>query len=161
VPSQERISATVSRIVRTTYGIERTGTAGELEAFGKWLTGWSWDHFATLTFDERWGEAGPSADRCLSITQGWLQSLPYNPGFFVCVERGGHGRNHSHALIQPGCGNAHVPSRELSERWKFGRDHIRDFDARAGAGWYVSKYILKSPEHWFVDRLANFVQRML
>jgi len=149
----------ISRAIRKTFGINQTAT--ELGSFAEWLTGWAWDHFATFTFDERWGDTGPSPDRCMSHTKGWLHDLPHSPGYFVCVERGAFGRCHSHALIQPGRGGAHVSSRDLSERWKYGRDNIRDFDAKSGAGFYVSKYIVKAPELWDIDRLDYFPQRTL
>jgi len=108
-----------------------------------WLDSIEWKYYGTFTFGEKWKEAGPSPRSVQRHTQGWLSSLPHRPGYWFCVERGGLGRCHSHALIQ--VGRAEISAMALWRSWftRYGRATVDDYDPTIGAGGYLSKYLTK------------------
>jgi len=117
---------------------------------GDWLTGFEWDCWCTWTFDARFGDTGPSPDRCLYHTRRWIEHLPGpRTGYFIAVERGTGGRVHSHGLIRlpDGC----TPKRNsLWRSWKqrYGRCSVLHYNRDRGAAYYVAKYITKEPLGW-------------
>jgi len=120
------------------------------QELGEWLALKDWDCWCTWTFDARFGDTGPSPDRCLYHTRRWIENLPGRSyGYFVAVERGRGGRVHSHGLlaIPRGCS----PKRKsIWHSWKnhYGRSRVLPYDPDRGAAYYVAKYITKEPLHW-------------
>lgn len=119
-------------------------------ALGNWLNEFEWDCWCTWTFDARFGDTGPSPDRCLFHSRNWIERLPGPAtGYFVAVERGTGGRVHSHGLLR--LPNGITPKRKsLWASWylRYGRCLVLRYDNDRGAAYYVAKYITKEPLHW-------------
>lgn len=126
------------------------------EQLGDWLHGFPWSCWATFTFDGRWGDTGPSPDRCMYHTRRWVEALPGPPvGYFLAVERGSFGRVHSHGLLSLPRGME--PTRKsLWHSWKnrFGRCRVLPYNPDLGAAYYVAKYVTKEPLHWDIGSLT-------
>jgi len=123
-----------------------------LGAMGEWLSKFEWDCWCTWTFDARFGDTGPSPDRCLYHTRRWVEHLPGpTPQYFIAVERGTGGRVHSHGLLR--FPDRWAPKRKtLHASWKerYGRNRFLPYDPTRGAAYYIAKYITKEPLHWDV-----------
>lgn len=120
------------------------------ESLGRWLSDFEWSCWCTWTFDARFGDSGPSPDRCLYHTRRWVEHIP-GPAtaYFIAVERGTGGRVHSHGLLR--FRDSWAPTRKAlfsSWRKRYGRNRILPYDRDLGAAFYVAKYITKEPLHW-------------
>jgi len=119
-------------------------------SLGEWLEGFEWHCWCTWTFDARFGDTGPSPDRCLYHTRRWVEHIPGPPtGYFIAVERGFGGRIHSHGLLRL----ADVPTPKRKSLWAswrglYGRCAVLPYDSERGAAYYVAKYITKEPLGW-------------
>jgi hypothetical protein len=136
-----------------------TEKGGVLDSWGRWLdTGWTWDWFATLTFDQSKAEGighdvigwGLSA-RYWDEWVGKLTEQTGMPGLYWVRGREPNPANrgtHFHALIG---GAEHLSRREAWGDWKsrhgfarilpYGRDEVgRPVE---GAARYISKYVVK------------------
>jgi hypothetical protein len=104
-----------------------------------WLEESDWDSFATLTYATDRTVAG--ARRSIDA---WTTRCGINRVFWV-TERGERfGRVHHHALIRWGFARS-FESRSLDE-WENTRGFVRaeDYDAKLGAGHYLTKYVKKA-----------------
>jgi len=117
---------------------------------GRWLSEFEWSCWCTWTFDARFGDTGPSPDRCLHHTRRWIEQLPGpSVGYFVATESGRLGRVHSHGLLRLPDGT--TPARKsLWRSWftRYGRCRVLPYNPRLGATHYVAKYITKEPLGW-------------
>jgi hypothetical protein len=109
-------------------------------AWGEYLEGLPWDHYATLTF-RRWS----GEDFARRAFGSWARRLGQEAGmpllWFVGFERGHQlGRLHLHALL----GNTRDISRCFLEKtWVSGFSHIVPYLPSHGAAYYVTKYVTK------------------
>jgi len=128
----------------------RGQTLDLVPSLGVWLSAFPWDCWCTWTFDARFGDDGPSPDRCLYHTRRWIEHLPGPAtGYFVAVERGTGGRVHSHGLLR--FRDSWAPKRRslwLSWKNRYGRCRVLPYNSALGATYYVAKYITKEPLHW-------------
>jgi hypothetical protein len=140
---------------RRAYGSEVLG------AWGEWLSSWRWDWFVTLTYDQKrkgpqgrgshdrvgwslsdrhwheWlgqavGDSAGSASILPSVY--WVRGREPNPWRYG---------THFHALI--GGVPTGTSRRDAWAAWfhPHGRALIEPYDPRQGAGYYVSKYVVK------------------
>lgn len=109
-------------------------------AWGEFLQGLPWDHYATLTFGIK---SGPDFAR--RAFGGWIRRVEQEAGvpllWFLGFEDGRQlGRLHLHALV----GNTFdVSARFMSKAWKPGFSRIVPYRPRLGAAYYVTKYVTK------------------
>ena len=138
------------------------------QAWTDWLSGFHWDHFATLTFAEPRSEA--SARRAFGRYVRDLRERTHggSVGYFCGYEYGTFGRLHLHALLrtsvpQPELGRNGVPHPspalpgELVWRtWfdRFGRATVSAYDRNRGAAGYVSKYVTKRLAYYDIDNMV-------
>jgi hypothetical protein len=131
---------------------------GEL---ARWLTLYSWDWFATLTFSQKQFRVRPAlAWRVLESYLGELAAWTDSGGgcfrAFAAQEFGAEGDNaHFHLLV-----GGLLPDTFARSWWKFwkeglGRARIDAYDPALGAGYYVSKYLLKDARQYGEWRLLG------
>jgi hypothetical protein len=138
------------------------------QAWTDWLTGFHWDHFATLTFAEPRSEASARRAFCSYVRDLTRQTHGGSVGYFCGYEYGTFGRLHLHALVrtatpQPDLGPGGVPhpstalpSRLVWRTWfdRFGRATVADYDPQRGAAGYVSKYVTKRLAYYDIDNMV-------
>lgn len=109
------------------------GQDRQRDEMGRWLNGYRWDHFVTLT--HRYPQSG---DRDV---YAWLRRLEQRAGravqFAVFSERTTDGFVHHHALIH---GSAGLGTAAVRQAWKSGISHVEEYDASRGASHYVCKH---------------------
>ncbi len=146
-----------------------------MDSWGDWLSRtWSWDWWVTLTYDPRKVEAASSthtATGWAASQRDWTRWLGESVGDAASAEsvlpgvywlRGREPNpwrygTHFHALIG---GVPTGTSRRLAwEKWfePHGMARIEPYDPRRGAGWYVSKYVIKQlGDIQFSPNIGNF-----
>lgn len=134
------------------------------EAWGPWLQGHQWSHWATLTFRpprprEGLGKArpyghkrvivGPSEQFAHEAFADFIRRLD-NPrvptvAWFRGDEFGRAGRRHMHALLGGRLEGLPEGSGEqwITEQWRHGWAKVDRYDPERGAGHYVAKYVTK------------------
>jgi hypothetical protein len=126
------------------------------EAWGQFLSQFSWDWYVTLTFRDC-----VKSFRAHRLFERFVSELEKAAGipifWFRADEIGVHGgRFHIHALI----GNvAHLRRMTWLDRWHdlAGIARILPFDAKRGAAYYCAKYITKQGGDWELsDNLRAF-----
>ena len=106
------------------------------------LNRYNWDWFATLTFRDL-----PKSYTAINRTKKWLTAIKKQEkrpiSYFMCMEwTKVQNRPHTHLLI----GNLEEVRRD---KWWFtwytwyGRARILPYDSRLGAGYYLTKYVVK------------------
>lgn len=158
-----------------------------LLALGDFLNGYPWAHYLTLTFrppqthkkatdagllahGEPWGRyqrkivsAAPvSQDYALrqwGVFRRQITTAADVPTFwFYGVEHGEmFGRLHLHALT----GNTErLPVGTMREYWRAGWSHVKPYDPRKGASYYVCKYVTKELAEWDISGDVEDARRM-
>ncbi len=124
-------------------------TEGQLE-YGKWWSGFMWDHFVTLTVDPHGGRRVGRAGRCPRTPAGvakamqnefhrLLTKLVGGRVPFVGVIGLGAGDNpHAHLLTY---GTAAIPLDRMARGWRHGRVTVERYDPMKGAAYYLAKHI--------------------
>lgn len=118
------------------------------DALGRFLEGYPWSHFHTLTFARASGE-----DYARREWQRYLRELGLSAGaplqWFYGIEHGERfGRVHVHALT----GNTERLPRELmQDTWRAGFSRILDYQPGKGASHYVAKYVTKELAEWDIS----------
>lgn len=144
-----------------------------LSEWGDWLSSrWDWSWWVTLTYDPR-KHASASAShtsvgwaRSDADWSAWLDGLcadaaragdPLDPPYWFRGREPNPYRygTHFHALI----GNVpeRVSRREAWRRWfdAHGMARVEPYDPARGAGWYVSKYVVKQLGDWTFSENAG------
>jgi len=129
--------------------------------WGEFLSQFSWDWFATLTFEDQ--VTSFRAHRLFGIFVREIEKAAGAPiTWFRADEIGPHGgRFHMHALI----GNvSHLRRLYWMDRWKelAGYARILPFELKRGAPFYVAKYLTKQNGDWEMsDNLSAFRTKQL
>jgi hypothetical protein len=134
------------------------------DAWGRWLSdSWDWDWWVTLTFDpvsiDSGGKFAPGSATHTSVGwqrsqrswDAWLSRIEDKPAagglrssfWFRGREPNPNRRGtHFHALVG---GVAHLSRRDAWQSWftDHGLARIEPYNPRRGAGFYVSKYVVK------------------
>jgi len=121
------------------------GERGEMvESLGKWLCGWDWEWWVSLTF--HYDKVGIiwSCKRW----QKWIQRLRKQIGhrveFVRVTEYQLRDAIHFHALMLNTDGYMRLRARDLwCNDMKNGYARVLPYDPNKGAGYYISKYIVK------------------
>jgi hypothetical protein len=104
------------------------------EAWGCWLGSKQWTHFGTLTLTHE-----GTAEALKRQFKRWIRRLEQRSqgrvGWFVAIERSPGGLLHAHALVH----GAALSVTDLRKAWPAGRIDLREYDARLGAVYYVTK----------------------
>jgi hypothetical protein len=128
---------------------DRYGADATREAWGRFLRGFHWDHFATLTY--RAPVAVGRAER--DVWMGWIRRLERiaqrRVSYFYVVEPTVSGWPHVHALV---AGTADLRIDQLEGTWRAGYRRIVRYDPARGASWYVSKDLLDRALTWDVSK---------
>lgn len=158
-----------------------------LLAIGDFLNGYPWAHYLTLTFrppqthkkatdpalvanGQPWGRytrritsAAPVSQeyalRQWAAFRGRLAREIRVPMFwFYGVEHGEKfGRLHLHALT----GNTErLPVYVMRELWRSGWSHVKPYDPRKGASYYITKYVTKELAEWDISGDVEQARRM-
>ena len=110
------------------------------DSWCEWLSRRPWRWYFTGTFRD---SRGRSIDRLCDRVVEWLwRDTGRESLAFLCGEYGRQtGRFHVHGLISGDADGRNT----LYEQWRdrYGRPHVRNYDARRGAAAYVGKYVLK------------------
>jgi hypothetical protein len=131
-------------------GSEADGIRRALEvrrAWGNWLSGFLWHHFATLTFPEQPSPA--AAIGHLRTSRRWLeQRAQERVCWFYALERGAAGLLHLHVLLS---GTGRLPPASVAAAWPRGRADVSIYDPKRGATYYVSKAITTDVVEYDID----------
>lgn len=116
-------------------------------AWGAWLGGFSWHHYATLTF-----ASPPSPPNAVRLFRTWVRRLEQRAQekvfWFYALERGGAGLRHLHALVS---GTYQLPAASVAATWNGGRAAAEVYDPRRGASYYVTKDITSDDVEYDVN----------
>lgn len=113
--------------------------------WGRFLSGYSWDHYVTLTVDS------PRTSETLKgmFRRGFARNLDRDAqckvSFFLAIEGESLGFAHVHALIG---GTKDVPVATIQRHWKFGYTSVRTYNPRRGAAHYVVKEFGRPSSTW-------------
>jgi hypothetical protein len=106
-------------------------------AWGEWLGGFSWDHFATLTF-----VYDSQAEAALREFGRWIRRLEQRAqrrvSWFFALEPDSGGQLHIHVLL---AGTDRVGVGGLRGAWLNGKSHIARYQSHGGAARYVTKFL--------------------
>jgi len=127
------------------------------------LNSFNWDWFATLTFKNP-----PKTYTAINQVKRWLRALQREEkrkiGYYLCMELTKAGVPHFHLLM----GNLQGVRRDKWwKKWfeRCGRARILPFEKNKGAGYYLTKYVLKdeytSAGLWEVENLELLKQGVL
>ena len=128
------------------------------EAWGKFLGGFPWDWFCTLTFREpvssftahrRFGYFMRDVECAAGLPIAWFRGDEYGPH---------GGRLHLHALVS---NVAHLRRLTWMDHWdkRNGYARILPFDPEQGAAYYCAKYVTKQFGDWDLsENVAAFGQ---
>lgn len=115
------------------------------QAYGDWLSDFSWDAWLTLTFKQARGSSEAAWRAWDWYLRKQAKDLHNRPSWFAGLEIGRLGRLHIHALqtVEPSSqlGDGYVKG--LSALWALGYDRIESYDPERGAGHYLAKYVSK------------------
>lgn len=132
--------------------------------WGKWLHGYRWDHYVTLTFGrkrrlessalpkgmapevEKQSRAfqfrQPSQETAARLFRQWLREVERKAqkgvSWFCATETSPAGMLHLHLLLG---GTERLSATTLDRAWRNGRTHAEPYDQGRGATYYVTKYI--------------------
>ena len=138
-----------------------TGPAATRESFAHFVQSLGdWEWFATLTFDdERIAQAGvpgwtrPGWGFGDRATRQWLDGDNGHRRWARFREANDRGGWHFHALV---AGVSGVSRRDAWQEWfdRHGLARVLPFDPKRGAGFYVSKYVVKDEGEiaWQIER---------
>ncbi len=116
-------------------------------AWGAFLSGFLWHHFATLTF--AYQPSVPVAIRRFGVFVRRLeQRAQERVHWFYVLERGAAGMFHVHSLLS-GTNRLHAAS--VADAWSWGRADASDYDARRGAAYYVTKSVASDVVEYDID----------
>jgi hypothetical protein len=137
----------VSRVSALLEGRSVSDRRQLTEAWGEFLSQFSWDWFVTLTFRDE--VKSFRAHRLFGYLMRDLETAAGVPIFWFRSDEIGEcgGRFHMHALI----GNvAHLRRLYWMDEWnrRAGYARILPFDCRRGAAYYVAKYVTKQLSDW-------------
>lgn len=158
-----------------------------LLAIGDFLNGYPWAHYLTLTFrppqhykratdpgllahGEPWGRFSKRIHSAAPVSQDYalrqwgafrrtMARAAAVPLFwFYGVEHGEQfGRLHLHALT----GNTErLPVATIREYWRSGWSHVKPYDPRKGASYYITKYVTKELAEWDISGDVDNAQQM-
>ena len=119
-----------------------------IAAWGCWLNGFHWDHFATLTF-----VTPRSLEAARHSFSRWVRRLEQRAQqavmWFYVAEHGSAGLIHVHALVD---GTRGLADKDLKSAWMCGRAEAAVFDRRLGATHYVTKSVGSDPIDYDISR---------
>jgi hypothetical protein len=125
-----------------------------IDAMGKWLSGYKWDYFVTLTFDP----LNPLKDTISAKKRfrQWINHELRKDGRVVQYALGVERFRmsdflHLHALIN---GVGDMKFSDLGQAWRrrnVGYNTIKKYDPEKGASWYVAKYVTSGNCDWDFD----------
>ena len=116
-----------------------------------------WSTFATWTWDERFGELGPTPEFAVRMIEKFMQQCDVEAWY--CLEHGKiGGRLHAHGLLAQHKGlGLQVHRRSLWYQWfkRFGRNRLEPITESLPVAYYVAKYSLK--DFWSDGQIWGFV----
>jgi len=115
-----------------------------VQVFGKWLCGWDWEWFVSLTF--HYDKVGVvwSNKRWQKWIQGIRKRIGHRVEFVRVTEYQLRDAIHFHALMLNTGGYMRLRARDLwCNKMKNGYARVLPYDPNRGAGYYVAKYIVK------------------
>jgi hypothetical protein len=121
-------------------------------AYPKWLDGFAWDHFCTLTFTDGCSDA--FARQAFNRFARRVEHSAGSPiSWFWVLERGAcRAMPHLHALLG---GTARLTVRSIDGQWRVGLRRVRRYDPRRSAAWYVTKRILDDMTDYDVSQFLR------
>ena len=119
--------------------------SGAVDEWGRFLSGFHWQAFATPTFRKT-----VTLEHARLATTQWIAALGPEVYAYIAYEQGvAGGRTHCHALIggmyegsreRVGLHRGRIAIRHAKRTWRHGNIKIEPYDAKRGAAWYVAKY---------------------